>query len=316
MHSRIDSSELSVSVFNSIIPDLSKIHTKDIILCGGEPFCHPDIINIIELIKRLKMRCIIPTNGSLISPEILKKIFQLQVDELHLNLWAGSSDTYTKVHPNQTKKMFARIKNLLLAISRYKRETGATAPKIYLVNVIVQQNQYDILNMIKLGQQVKADEIEFQIADLDAKFMRTMALSQKDRTNLINNTAPLINSIKIKNNLRDFIESLQYSSWQKYYAKYIKLPCYIGLLYAQIYPNGDVVPCCGSKLVLGNITKESFSEIWMSDKYARFRADAQKKNLKALDNCSCLNSCSYHKYNILISKFTHPLDHILKKINS
>ena len=45
-------------------------------------------------------------------------------------------------------------------------------------------------------------------------------------------------------------------------------PCYVGWHYARVLTNGDVIPCCkASSHPLGNIYRNSFSEIWNSSAY-------------------------------------------------
>lgn len=60
-------------------------------------------------------------------------------------------------------------------------------------------------------------------------------------------------------------------------------PCLAPYKYITILTNGDVVPCCidyEGKKVMGNITSQSLSDIWNSEKYFNFRKDALSLNKK------------------------------------
>lgn len=74
------------------------------------------------------------------------------------------------------------------------------------------------------------------------------------------------------------------------------IPCYAGILSAQIAPNGDVWQCCVKADVLGNLKKENFdfSKIWFSKRASKIRKSIKNKE------CYCpLANASYT--NILIS---------------
>ena len=64
-----------------------------------------------------------------------------------------------------------------------------------------------------------------------------------------------------------------------------KRDCYFVYRGAFIYPNGDVVPCESFRFTMGNINKESFMEIWNSEKYLKFRKVLKKGLLPGCARC-------------------------------
>lgn len=49
-------------------------------------------------------------------------------------------------------------------------------------------------------------------------------------------------------------------------------PCDLPWTAASIDESGQVMPCCSSQMVLGDLTKQSFAEIWNGSKYRKLRA--------------------------------------------
>jgi radical SAM protein with 4Fe4S-binding SPASM domain len=48
-------------------------------------------------------------------------------------------------------------------------------------------------------------------------------------------------------------------------------PCYHPFHSASVNENGDIMPCCASSVVMGNVGKQSFHEIWNGWRYRRLR---------------------------------------------
>ncbi|MCF7907307.1 MAG: radical SAM protein [Candidatus Omnitrophica bacterium] len=114
-------------------------------------------------------------------------------------------------------------------------------------------------------------------------------------------------SIKLLNMLGigSFLRRLLRSDLERgIYEKQINsIPCYIGWYYSRILANGDVIPCCkAGKLSLGNIKKRTFSKIWHSYRYKKFRLNAKNltKHHKYFSNINCIKSCDNWGVNLEI----------------
>jgi MoaA/NifB/PqqE/SkfB family radical SAM enzyme len=70
-----------------------------------------------------------------------------------------------------------------------------------------------------------------------------------------------------------------------------QIPCYIGLIFAQIRGDGSVSHCCAcDHEPVGNVNDRTFGEIWISDQYRRFRKDALftlMQTRRSLPGCHC-----------------------------
>ena len=110
-----ESYELPLDLIKKLIDDLYLLGTEDIYIAGGgEPFMHPNIIDILKYIKHKGMRCEVTTNFTLITEDIVKRIVELGVDFVTVSLWAGTAETYEKLHLNAKKETFFQIIEIAL----------------------------------------------------------------------------------------------------------------------------------------------------------------------------------------------------------
>lgn len=258
---------------------------------GGEPFMHPDILEIVEYIKSKdkSVQIDINTNFSLVDEKIAEKLIQLGVDSLTVSLWAGTPKVYSLVHPNQTESAFNRIKEVLEFVFQRKKKLKIYHPRITIHNVILKLNYQDIPEMIQFALDVGIYDIQFVPVDPVKSKTENLLLDNNEKEKLLD----LLYEIKkrcdsvtfqyiaedkrtvvlsgfdgfIKRTERLNIESGAYDE-----DIIEEIPCYVGWLFARIMATGDVVPCCkGHRMSMGNINKNRFRDIWNSAIYNKFR---------------------------------------------
>jgi len=175
--------KLSYDMVKKLIEDLHELGTKEIMLSGsGEPFMYPKIMEVISLIKEKGIKLNIVTNFTLVNKKIIKKLVDLNVDYITISLWAGDAETYVKTHPNQTKKIFERIRENLKYLHSLKKEDNIPYVKIY--NVISKFNYDKIKNMLDFALDTLVDYIEFQVIDIIRGKTDCLMLSESNKISL------------------------------------------------------------------------------------------------------------------------------------
>jgi len=71
-------------ICEKIIPELKHCHVINVTLTGGEPFIHPDIIEIVRSLKNAGIRVGICTNGTVISQQYMEKL--VEIGGIHVNV--------------------------------------------------------------------------------------------------------------------------------------------------------------------------------------------------------------------------------------
>ena len=177
--------ELPFDLLKKLIEELNELGVKEIMLSGsGEPFMYPQIMEVIGLIKEKGISLNIITNFTLVNKDIIKKMVELNVDNITVSLWAGDADTYVKTHPNQTKKTFITIRKNLKYLYSIKKENKLPHIKIY--NVISKFNFDRIENMFDFALNSLVDYIEFQVIDIIQGKTESLKLGNKDKNQLLN----------------------------------------------------------------------------------------------------------------------------------
>ena len=300
-------------ILKKLINDLHDLGTKRIrITGGGEPFLYPKIFDVIKLIKEKGIACDITTNFTLLNKEKIKKLFELNVDELVVSLWAGDAETYVKTHPNQTRETFERIRENLEFIAQYK-EKVRKGPKVIIANVISNINYNKIEEMAKFATNVSLDELYFTLIDPIKGRTDCLLLNDQERKILLKklknvkkiveayNKKSKIHKIKI-DDINRFIGKVKSKKANEgeYNLSVLNKPCYVGWVFSRVLANGDVVPCCRAVMYpMGNINKNSFKDIWFSEEYNKFREKAlyESKLSPYFKRIGCCMTCDNKIHN-------------------
>ena len=317
--------ELPFDLIRRTINELKEMGTKTLFFAGGgEPFIHPNVMEILACAKENGMRVVINTNFTLLDEDRIKKTVELKIDHIHVSLLAGSNKSYVLVHPNKTEDTFFRIKELLKYLAKLKEEKNQPIhPHINMYYVIFNTNYLDIKIMVDLAMEVKANSLEFTPMDAIPGKTDVLLLNSKQRRRVLREVVIQNQRIEEFNKqhggLVTFIE--QYDSFIKrlsseradkgeYETGIVpNQPCYVGWAFARILANGNVNPCLKAhRISIGNLYKQSFIDIWNSQEQQLFRKksfklDGNDSYFKMIGNnpnsqFGCLNSCDNIQINI------------------
>lgn len=258
---------------------------------GGEPFMHPQIIEIVEYIKAMdaSIEIDINTNFSLVTKEKVDRLIDAGLDSFTVSVWAGTAQTYSAVHPNQNEETFERIRDVLMHVASEKRRRGIQHPKILIHDVVFNKNYHDVDAMVEFGLDIEADIIQFVPVDpikgktevLVPNDAEKEALAQTLRTLRKRYNPVTLEYVDLDGRaiiFPDFNAFIRRTEQQDVesgaYDETVveEVPCYVGWLFARVMATGSVVPCCkGHRMDMGNVREKRFKDIWCSTKYNEFR---------------------------------------------
>jgi len=273
---------LPFDLIQHLLEELYQMGTREIYLAGGgEPFMHPQFMDILETLKKYQMAVHINTNFTLVDKRKAEAIVNLGIDHLTVSLWAGTPATYSKSHPNKTDETFHQICDVLKYLVGMKPQR----PFIKSYNVISKINYFEIEEMVDLALDLGVESVEFTMADIIPGYTDTLLLSENERLQLLELCHHVQEKIERQNSDRDkklilfrFDEFIRRISTEDTldgnYDKNIidSIPCYVGWFFARILPDGNVNSCLKShRIPIGNIYEQGFRDIWLSEKQAEFR---------------------------------------------
>jgi 12,18-didecarboxysiroheme deacetylase len=78
--------ELTTSEAEGMIKDLGEFGSPVLLLSGGEPLIRPDLFSLAKTAKAAGLRVVISTNGTLISEDVAKKLFDIGLSYVGVSL--------------------------------------------------------------------------------------------------------------------------------------------------------------------------------------------------------------------------------------
>ncbi|MBS3172164.1 SPASM domain-containing protein [Candidatus Woesearchaeota archaeon] len=240
---------MGLELFKKIIDDIKEIKSvREICLSGfGEPFLDKNIIEKIKYVKQNTSKStILFSNFFNIDEEKMKGLIDSELDVLNISFNGYDKDSY-----NSTMKLdYETTKSKIEKFLEIKTKLNAKKPLVYLSCVLTKfnENESEKLKKLWVGKN-KVDGIYIGPPD---------------------NWVGSINISLVKN---------QYFNQRK---KYV-YPC--RLFYPVINWNGDVGFCCRDfegKAIFGNLEKDSFLNIWNSEKYKKFRSNHYSGNFESV----------------------------------
>ena len=166
--------KISFKIFKETIDDLIELGSpspfgsgqggcEDILICGGgEPFLHPQIMDMVSHVKNNNFYCQITTNFSnSITDEIIDELIELQANQLIINISAGTEETYCKTR-KVIKSAWDKLLHNLNYISNRKKEVDSVNPEVITKFILTRTNVHEISEMIDLAIKTKADTITFK----------------------------------------------------------------------------------------------------------------------------------------------------------
>jgi len=232
----------------------------------GEPFLHPQFLDLIIEAKKKKIYTSTSTNAHFITAEKAEEIIHSGLDRMIISIDGLTQETYEqyRIH-GKLSKVIEGSKHLVAA----KRKLKSTTPHLIFQFLVVQPNEHEIEKVFQLGKDLGIDEVRLKTAQL------------YDYENG--------NPLMPKN---DTYSRYKLGKDGKYHPKYKLLnQCWRMWSSTVLTWDGKVVPCCfdkDAKHVLGELGETSFKDIWNSARYKSFRKAvfSDRKEIDICKNCS------------------------------
>lgn len=257
---------MSFEDFKKIVDNLgsSVIHLR--LWNWGEPLLNKDLPKMIRYAKSKRMFVNTSTNSYFLDEKVMKELIESGLDQLIVSLDGASEKTYNKYRKNGD---FKKVVRSLKKAAELKEEIGTKYPEIKLQFIVMNHNEHEIEEIVKLAKEVRADTLFLKtvgVMDPNLKGIeKYLPKNKKFRRQMLKENSGLVPlSGKVCNLL-----------WEE----------------VTINADGSVIPCCmdaHGKYPFGNIKKQKLSEIWNSSKIVDFR----KQVLRKKDSIDICRGCS------------------------
>lgn len=287
--------DLSLEEINNFSKQLGKLIWLD--LSGGEPFLREDIFEIYKIfVNNNKVESFsIPTNGILtekIYSDVKKMLEYGKIKNLNITL---SIEGTKSLHDNtRGVKCYDKVLETYRRLEPLKREFPQLS---IMVSTVITNKNYNHLEELDKELKEKMPLLDFH----NIEIMRGDPLDKDysaPNTEQLEKIKPIIFRIWASYNYyKSKLEArIANNAKRILYNSYINIlkerkqpwPCLAGRVHCVLYYNGDISMC---ELLepIGNIRKNSFKEIWNSEKADDVREAAKKAQF--LKCFTCTHSC-------------------------
>jgi len=292
---------LKLEQINSVLKNIKKLKISKIELSGGEPFTHPDFLQICESIFNYQIKLQIYTSGNLkkkkklipIPNSTLIKLKKYNPDSIRFNLQSYSQKTHNLLTNSES------FHNTLTSLKRSIKLGLKTEVHI----IPLKQNYLELhqtINFLKNLGVTKIKFLRFVAHGRGLTNKKFLELSYPQYNDLVKDF------IDFKEKYNRLIEIGSSFNNSIIYDSNICRKCHLGKNKIAITPDGQVFPCVSTKnlkIFNYNLDKYSLFQILRSNDYQTQLEKYLKISTRKLkDNGSFINLCptqSFLKTNII-----------------
>lgn len=232
----------------------------------GEPYLNPNFLDMVQYASNKGIYTVTSTNAHYLTEENCVKTIESGLNRIIISIDGTTQATYEayRVGGNLQKVLDGAA-----TLVRLKKERQSATPHIVFQFLVVKPNEHQIEEVKTLAKEIGVDEVVYKTAQIydykngsplipcNQKYARYQ--QQPDGT------------YRLKNKLLN-------QCWKMWHS------CVITW-------DGRMVPCCFDKdaqYEMGNLHRQSFSNIWRHPKYQQFRQSIlySRKNIDICTNCS------------------------------
>ncbi|MDA2915344.1 radical SAM protein [Nitrospinae bacterium AH_259_B05_G02_I21] len=275
---------MTLDQFNNIldqIPGLAKMSLVGV----GEPILNPDIFDMIAAARSRGIEIGLATNGTLLTDERIRELLAVDPRWINVSLDGATAETFETIREGAVfEELLERIRKLVQAVG------SRATPKLSVWFVGMKQNIHELPDLVRLVKDLGISTLCLQTIHFWGKpeweeriGSETLAIHPELADKWISKAQRVAQSLGVE-------------------LEYVNLPdpsggraCQWPWRAAYVSVDGFVTPCCmhgtdPQVINFGNLSQESFREIWNNQDYRRFRREMKSDEPPEI----CRNCPSYY----------------------
>ncbi len=254
---------LQPAFFETVLQELSPTLTYLIFYFQGEPYLNRGFLQMVQMAHKRGIYTATSTNAHYLTDEVAKATVESGLDRLIISIDGTTQEVYEQYRVGgKLDKVLEGTRQVV----KWKKTLQSPTPHIIFQYLVVRPNEHQIADVHKLARELGVDEVKLKTAQVYDYEQGNDLIPTIDK---YARYAPQADGTwRIKNKLLNHCWKLWHS-------------CVITW-------DGKVVPCCFDKDAshqLGELTNQSFREIWHSDAYHAFRS-AVLRSRSEIDICT------------------------------
>ncbi len=132
--------DISLGLVRQVAGEARRLAIREVILAGdGEPLLHPQLPEIVTILKAAGCAIRLYTNGTCLAEADDAVLFEPGVDDLIVSLWASSPDEYARCYPSNPR-VFEQVTAGVQAVAARRTARGARTPRLTLCGPVTRDN--------------------------------------------------------------------------------------------------------------------------------------------------------------------------------
>jgi radical SAM protein with 4Fe4S-binding SPASM domain len=254
---------LKVDLFKKVIDQMKEHLIYLTFYFQGEPYINPDFLDMVKYANKSKIYTSTSTNAHFLNKDNAIRTIESGLDKLIVSVDGTTQETYEKYRINgDLNKALGGIREIV----KWKAKLKSNKPKVVMQFLVVKHNEHQINEAKKLAKNIGADSIQFKTAQIYDYANGSPLIPEQEKYSRYKMN---------RNGKYEIKNSLSNQCWRMWHS------CVITW-------DGQVVPCCfdkDAKYQLGDLSIQSFDEIWYSENYMNFR-NSILKSRKQVDICT------------------------------
>lgn len=257
---------LGQPLFQNVIDQLAPTLSYLTFYFQGEPYLHPQFLDMVQYAASKNIYTATSTNAHYLKDENARLTVESGLDRLIISIDGTTQDTYQSYRVGGSlEKVIEGARNIIA----WKKKLKSKTPHVMFQFLVVKPNEHQIPEVYTLAKQIGVDQVVLKTAQIYDYANGSDLIPEQDQYSRYRKMND--GSYTIKN-------SLDNHCWKMWHS------CVITW-------DGKIVPCCFDKdahHVLGDLTKNSFEEVWNGDAYHSFRASLlrSRSEIEICKNCT------------------------------
>ena len=257
---------LGQPLFQNVIDQLAPTLSYLTFYFQGEPYLHPQFLDMVQYAASKNIYTATSTNAHYLKDENARLTVESGLDRLIISIDGTTQDTYQSYRVGGSlEKVIEGARNIIA----WKKKLKSSTPHVMFQFLVVKPNEHQIPEVYTLAKQIGVDQVVLKTAQIYDYANGSDLIPEQDQYSRYRKMND--GSYTIKN-------SLDNHCWKMWHS------CVITW-------DGKIVPCCFDKdahHVLGDLTKNSFEEVWNGGAYHSFRASLlrSRSEIEICKNCT------------------------------
>ena len=271
--------ELSTAEAKTLLEQIARANFKIMIFSGGEPLMRPDIVELVAYAKKLGLRPVFGTNGTLITLEMAQKLKEAGAMGMGISL-----DSMDAAKHNE----FRKFPNAWEGAVQGMRNCRAVGLPFQIHTTVMDWNSHEIeaITDFAVAEGAVAHHFFFLVPTGRAKTIEAESLRAEEYEDTLTRIMKKQQEVDIELKPTCAPQFLRIADQMGIKTRF-RRGCLAGTAYCIISPRGKVQPCAYLNMELGDVRKTPFDEIWKNSPVLN--------KLRTMEYSGGCGSCQYKR---------------------